>query len=134
MLLSLRAAAAAAALLLLLRAHLLFDLLLLTASQLLKPARKLVLLLALALLLLALYGLVLILHLIELKLEQIGQLLLSCWPALPLAASPRAICISRNIGLRAKQLLQRALFGRQAPLSSLRASAPLSPAVISFAA
>jgi hypothetical protein len=67
--------AASAATTLLLAAHALLDLLLLPACKLLQAPGNLILLLILGRLLLALDGLVLILHLIELKLEKVCQIL-----------------------------------------------------------
>lgn len=111
LLLALRAAASAA-LLLHLRAHSLFELLLLASRKLRKPPRDLVLLLTLILLLLPLNRFVLVLHLIELKLEEIGEFLLVLLAAaLSLAPALRNLNFAKN-RFGTQELLQGSLLGR----------------------
>ena len=89
-------------------------LLLLPARQLLEPLHQLVDLVVGGLLLSALYYLVLVLELVELELEQVGQILgraLSAAPAAAAAALLDEHFVVRLLG--ALQLLQRSLFRRQ---------------------
>lgn len=106
-------ASAAPGLLLSLRAHLLLELLLLTAREFGKPSRDFILLLTLILLLLPLNRLVLVLHFVELKLKKIGEFLLILLTlALTLAAALRNLDLAED-RFRAQQLLQRSLLRRK---------------------
>ena len=77
-----------------------------------KPPRDLILLLTLILLLLVLNRLVLVLHLVELKLEQVGQFLLLLTAALTLTAASRHLNVTED-GFGTQELLQRTLLGRK---------------------
>ena len=100
-------------------------LLLLALGQLAQPLERGVDLVVRLLLLAALHGLVLVLQLVQLQLEQVGQLLrVHALAAAALAFAAEADLDVAEGGLRALQVLERALLGRQRLLGLLRLELP----------